>query len=577
MTTDLTRWLLRLTRPILAPLALSITMRIAGLLSGAALLGVAASAVTSAADGDVAVRSTVTALVVIALVKALTRYLEQYAGHYVAFKALAMIRVHLFARLEPQAPAAIEGRRTGDLLSRATRDVDRIEVFFAHTLGPAVTAVLVPAAVVVWLAAHTGAAAALTAAGGWLIMASVAALGAKGSVSAAAAIRQSRGEIAQHVTDSVQGNREVLAFGAQDARLARLDELGAETGRYQATRARWSAVRRGAVTGITAALPIAVLALASAGAGWQSAVVAAAVVLGTTPAVAAIEEFAAELDQAYASAARVREIADAPPATPEPVHPAAAPQGGALGVLLDGVTFAYPSLSGSPSRPALTDVTVAVEAGTTVALVGASGAGKSTVGALIARFHDPDQGAVHVGGIDVRTLADADLRALVSVVSQRPHLFAGTIRDNLLLAKPEASAADVAKACDDAALTRSLALLPDGLDTVVGDRGTRLSGGEQQRVAIAQALLRDAPVLVLDEITSQLDAQTEREVADALRAVRRGRTVVLIAHRLSTIMDADEIVVLDNGTVVERGFHAQLVAGDGAYARLVNTPRRTAA
>ncbi|MFV0632812.1 thiol reductant ABC exporter subunit CydC [Demequina sp.] len=572
MNRDLTRWMIGQARPVIAPLALSIAMRMVALVGGVALLVTAASGL-SRAMGDEPVAPVIWALVAIALVKALARYLEQYCGHYVAFRALALLRVRVFDLLEPQAPAAVEGRETGDLLSRATRDVDRVEVFYAHTIGPALTAVVVPAGVAVWLAITVAPAAAAAAVAGWAAMLGIAALGARSSMAASAELRRARGVIAQHLTDTVQGVAEVVAYRAEHRRTGELATLEDAADAAQLRRARWFALRRGLTRALVAAVPLLVLA-ATLPAGLEAAAVAALAVLGTMPAVVAVEEFAADLDLAYAAAGRLRKVMDAAPATPEPAAPATPPSG-PVGVRLEGVSFAYPARAsavretGSGTGPrVLEGIDLEIPAGTTTALVGVSGAGKSTVGALIARFHDPQEGRVTLGGVDVRDLADADLRSLVSVVQQRPYLFAGTIRDNLLIARPAATEAELLEACHTAALDATLARMPQGLDTPVGEHGTQLSGGERQRVAIARALLRDAPVLVLDEITSQLDAGTQEGLGEAMRAVRHGRAVAVIAHRLITVMDADQIVVMDAGRVVERGTHASLVNAGGAYARL---------
>jgi ATP-binding cassette subfamily B protein len=220
-------------------------------------------------------------------------------------------------------------------------------------------------------------------------------------------------------------------------------------------------------------------------------------------------------------------------------------------------------------RPALDDVDLTVPAGATLALVGETGSGKSTLASLVARLNDPTSGRVTLDGIDVREVTLADLARVVGVVSQETYLLHGTIRENLRHAKPDATDEEMVAAARRAQVHDVIAALPDGYDTVVGARGHRFSGGEKQRLAIARTLLRDPRVLVLDEATSALDNETERAVQAALDDLAEGRTTVAIAHRLSTIRDADQILVLDGGEIVERGTHDELLAAGGRYAALV--------
>jgi ATP-binding cassette, subfamily B, bacterial len=217
----------------------------------------------------------------------------------------------------------------------------------------------------------------------------------------------------------------------------------------------------------------------------------------------------------------------------------------------------------------LSDVSFVAEPGTKVAVVGETGSGKTTLGYLVARLYDVDQGAVLIDGVDVRDFAFSSLRSAVGVVSQETYLFHGTVRENLRFARPGATDDEVEQAARAARIHDHLASLPEGYDTVVGERGYRFSGGEKQRIAIARAILRDPPVMVLDEATSALDVETERAVQEALDGLSQGRTTITIAHRLSTIRDADLILVLDHGIVVERGTHAELVEHAGRYAQLV--------
>jgi ATP-binding cassette subfamily B protein len=229
----------------------------------------------------------------------------------------------------------------------------------------------------------------------------------------------------------------------------------------------------------------------------------------------------------------------------------------------EDVWFAY------DEEPTLRGVDLAVPAGTKLALVGETGSGKTTIGYLAARLYDPERGSVELDGTDLRELRFASLADAVGVVSQETYLFHASVRENLRFAKPEATDEEIEEAARAAQIHDTIAALPDGYDTVVGERGFRFSGGERQRIAIARTILRNPPVLVLDEATSALDVQTERAVGDALERLAEGRTTIVIAHRLSTVRDADQIAVLDGGTVVERGTHEELLAAGGRYAELV--------
>jgi ATP-binding cassette subfamily C protein CydCD len=238
----------------------------------------------------------------------------------------------------------------------------------------------------------------------------------------------------------------------------------------------------------------------------------------------------------------------------------------AAAIALHDVTFTYPGRR----RPALADVSFTVPAGATVALVGPSGAGKTTIASLLLRFWDPERGAITLAGHDLRACALEELRSHIALVAQDTHLFNDTLGGNIRIARPEASPTDLAAAVERAALGPLVAGLPQGLDTPVGERGLQLSGGQRQRVAIARAFLRDAPVLILDEATSHLDAVNEAVVQEALVSLARTRTTIVIAHRLSTVRAADRIVVLDEGRVVEQGRHEDLLHRRGLYARLVS-------
>jgi subfamily B ATP-binding cassette protein MsbA len=233
-------------------------------------------------------------------------------------------------------------------------------------------------------------------------------------------------------------------------------------------------------------------------------------------------------------------------------------------IAIEHLTFRYPTSEG----PVLTDVSITVKAGEVVALVGPSGAGKSTLAALLPRFYDPEAGAIRMDGVDVRELTLVSLRKQIGIVAQDTFLFNDTVANNLRYGRPEASEEEVREAARNALALDFIEQLPQGFATVIGERGTRLSGGQRQRISIARALLKNAPVLVLDEATSHLDTESEVLVQRALGNLMQGRTVIVIAHRLSTIRRADRIFVLEKGRVVETGRHEELVGAGGMYQRL---------
>jgi ATP-binding cassette, subfamily B, bacterial len=282
-------------------------------------------------------------------------------------------------------------------------------------------------------------------------------------------------------------------------------------------------------------------------------------------AFGSLSEVWGDLIRAAGASSRLGELLNEQPLIAPPANPVPLPVPGEGRIVFDAVRFHYPT---RPEVSALEDFTLDIAPGETVAVVGPSGAGKSTLFQLLQRFYDPESGSVSVDGVDLRNADPADVRRRIAMVPQETVIFAASARDNLRYGDWEADDDALWTAAEAANAAEYLRKLPEGLDTYMGEGGARLSGGQRQRLAIARAILRDAPVLLLDEATSALDAESERLVQDALERLMEQRTTIVIAHRLATVRAANRIIVMDNGRIVEQGDHASLVAEDGLYARL---------
>ena len=543
--------LLLLFRPYAGWMAAGVAVNVAVVLANVALLAVSGWFITAMGLAGLGVMTLnyftpAAAIRGLAVLRTVGRYVERLVTHEATFRLIAGLRVWFYRHLELLAPARLQHYRGGDLLSRIRADIDSLDNLYLRVVAPTAAALVSSAALVWFMARFSGRialldAAALLAAGVALPLAAQR-LG-RGPGARAVAIRAG---LRSTVADGVRGLGELEVCGAVTAHAAGVAAGGralAGEGRRLARLGATSTALSGlaAQLALWGALVLAIPLVRSGGLSGPELAMVALFVLASFEAVAPLPLAFGALGETLAAARRIFEVVDAVPAVHDPVRPAPAPR--RFDIRIRGLRMRY-----REDGPwTLDGVDFDVQQGRSIGIVGPSGAGKTSLLNVLLRFWDYQEGSVEIGGVALRALDGATVRNLCAVVAQDTHLFNASVRDNLLLARPDASTDDLRAALRDAGMLAEIEALPRGLDTPVGEAGTRFSGGQARRIAIARALLKDAPILVLDEPTEGLDAASERAVLLALDRLMVGRTTLLVTHRPHALRHVDAVLRLERG------------------------------
>ncbi|TDE15121.1 thiol reductant ABC exporter subunit CydC [Jiangella asiatica] len=554
-------------RAHLGRLVLAVSASVVTELAALALMGTAAWLLARAAQQPplAALSLAIVGVRAFATARGVFRYGERLAGHDAALRALATLRGRVYDALVPLAPSGLPAYRSADLLSRMVSDVEAVQDLVVRVLVPVSTAVVVAGVAVGFTALVLPPAAVVLAIGLALAGVVVPLLMVSAARRTARRLAPARAELAERHTDLLHGSADLAAFGATEQALTDAERAGERLARLERGTALTTALGGAGSMLVQGATTVAVTVLAlDAGslAGVMVPVLALVALISFEPVLPLVPAVQ-RLLESRASMRRVLAVLDARPPVAEPASPLPAP-GRDVTVELRSVSVRYPEAS----RDAVDGVDLRLTPGRRVAVVGTSGSGKSTLLACLMRFIEPSAGTVLLNGHDVRDYDGDDVRAVITGVTQDAHLFHTTIRENLRLARPDASDDDLLGALELARLRDWVSSLPAGLDTEVGEGGGQVSGGQRQRLALARALLADPPVVLLDEPTEGLDPQTADELVADLLATTRGRSTVLVTHRLFGLDGVDEVVVLHAGRVVQRGTHADLVAVAGPYQDL---------
>ncbi|WP_028592815.1 amino acid ABC transporter ATP-binding/permease protein [Paenibacillus massiliensis] len=496
-------------------------------------------------DGSLQPGYIMLAIAACAVLRGLLRYGEQLSGHYIAFKLLAVLRDKVFHALRRLAPAKLEGRDKGNLIAVITTDIELLEVFYAHTIAPIVIGITTSLIMTLFIATYHSTLA-------WIAVAAYITVGliipvvtSRMAKRQGMEYRNSFGVLSSYFLESLRGMKESIQYDQGEARMQRITAMTEDLEKKQKTLKKHEGVTRAlsesAVLGFSFILLLVALQLQSTGAlGYSGVLIPTIALFSSFGPVVALSQLSNNLLQTFASGERLLQLLDEEETLKEVTTGSEPPFTGAK---WDRINFTY------DGAPVLNDIHIPVNRSRILGITGKSGSGKSTLLKLLMRFYDPQSGSVQIAGQDIRTVNTAALRNLQSYVTQDTFLFNDTIEANIRIGRANATPEQIEAAARKASVHDFIMSLPEGYQTKVGELGERLSGGEKQRIGLARAFVREAPLMLLDEPTSNLDGFNEAVILRALNQERAGRTIVLVSHRASTMSIADEVHHIDNGRV----------------------------
>ena len=545
--------LIGLVKPLLHIMLAAIILGTAGYLCAIFLTILAGQVIVHGviAGGAGSIKTIITVMIIIAILRGILHYAEQYCNHFIAFKLLAIIRHKVFAALRKLCPAKLEGRDKGNLISIITTDIELLEVFYAHTISPIAIAALTSLVMVFFIGRYHWLAGILALAAYLIVGVVIPMWNGKRGSQMGMEFRTNFGELNSFVLDSLRGLDETIQYGQGEKRKEQMSERSGSLAGMQEKLSRMEGAQRSFTNLVILLASFGMLGLTvwlygKGEIGFEGILTCTIAMMGSFGPVVALSSLSNNLNQTLASGERVLSLLEEMPMVeeiPESRSGVSENKNGFSGAEAQNVTFAY------ENETILDDYSLKLEPGKITGIHGASGSGKSTLLKLLMRFWDVNQGKVSVDGVDVRKIPTKNLRDMESYVTQETHLFHDSIANNIAVGRPGASREEIIEAAKKASIHDFIMKLPKGYDTEVGELGDTLSGGEKQRIGIARAFLHDSPLILMDEPTSNLDSLNEGIILKSLREASEKKTVVLVSHRKSTMNIVDTVFEMKDGRI----------------------------